>query len=184
MICALKAQSFLTSGCASLFIRIPKRVARAKSSRQSAGGTGWISTTSSKRKRSASTTAKKRRASTSTSTRKRSTSKGEKRRKSTKASSSGSKKPRTKKARTFPNKSNTNSNQTLHKFLSQAVPSAQEIIELDDSSSSLDESSILDLRRASLPARLKPTPTLAAAKKSSDGNDPLWDDDSEVEFEG
>jgi hypothetical protein len=48
----------------------------------------------------------------------------------------------------------------------------------------LDESSILDLRRASLPARLKPAPTLAAAKKSPDENDPLWDDDSELEFEG
>jgi hypothetical protein len=183
LICALKAQSFLTSSNSSLFIRVPKRVARAKSSRQSAAGDGWISTTSSKRKRPASTTAKKRRASTGTSTRKRSASKGGKRRKTTKASSSGSKKPRAKKARTFPDKSNTNSNQTLDKFLSQAAPSAQEIIELDDSSSSLDESSIVAPRRASLPGRFNPASRLAAAKKFPDENDPLWDDDSEIEFE-
>eukprot|EP00980_Cylindrotheca_fusiformis_P001354 scaffold338_cov116-Cylindrotheca_fusiformis.AAC.19 len=210
LICTLKAQSFLTSDRARLCIRVPNRVAsatRAKASRRRtstviAADTGWISTAATKKKRASSSsigsgstaTTKKRRASTgSASTRRKAKGggTGKRRKVAKKASSTATTSSSSKKPRAFPNRKNNNSttnSQTLDKFLQPAPPQGkkqqQEVIELDDSSSS-DVSSVFDIRRASLPSRLQPAPLSAAAAKKPPNRtpDPLWDDDSEYEFE-
>lgn len=168
--CTREAENLVVSDNSRVFIRVPTRVARAKTPRMSTG--------SSTAKRKKPTTTKKRRASTG-STSKRSSSATGKRRKTTKAKSTG--KGRGKKVRTFPS---TSPNQTLDKFLSQ--PAAEpEVIELeDDSESEIEENFDEGSRRVSLPARMKRPLSLAKTSDDAEDEDDLWSSDQEYEFEG